>query len=394
MIVGSKSAIDAEFEPVRSPNVVRRLLGGGRMTVSVRRRPKARRGRIAFGFFLALVMALAAECALTGTAAAYTLLVGPGRPFLTPSAAARVAMDGDTIKITPVPGGYYDCAIWSANHLIIEGEGQGAVLTDMTCQGKAIFVVVGNDTTIRNLTFARARVPSFNGAGIRAEGTNLRVENSRFINNESGILAASAPDSTITIVGSEFIQNGKCYSNHCTSGVTTGDLAALNISRSIFSETKGGGHISSGALSTELADNQIADGEAGTAAYLVELPNGGSLVMRNNRLTKGLHSSNPGIAIKVMAGFGAQPVRTLLFEHNSLRTDGNKKVVFVFNWSRTRAKLNDNTYYGAVKPSSSDGYTWFAAKSLVRYALESVKAMVHASLVGAKALAHKIINHL
>ena len=64
------------------------------------------------------------------------------------------------------------------------------MLSDKSCGGKAIFITLGSDITIRNLTFARARVPDRNGAGIRAEGRNLTVEHSRFIDNENGILAA------------------------------------------------------------------------------------------------------------------------------------------------------------------------------------------------------------
>src|SRR5258708_26983509 len=54
--------------------------------------------------------------------------------------------------------------------------GADVVITDKACQGKALFVITGDDVSVRNLTFTRARVPDGNGAGIRAEGVNLRVE--------------------------------------------------------------------------------------------------------------------------------------------------------------------------------------------------------------------------
>jgi hypothetical protein len=38
----------------------------------------------------------------------------------------------------------------------------------MTCQGEALFVITGDDATVRDLTLARA--PDGNGAGIRMEG--------------------------------------------------------------------------------------------------------------------------------------------------------------------------------------------------------------------------------
>jgi pectate lyase len=71
------------------------------------------------------------------------------------------------------------------------------VLTGKTCVGKGIFVIDGSDITVRNITFMRAAVPDRNGAGIRAEGRNLTVEKSRFIDNENGILANGNSANTI-----------------------------------------------------------------------------------------------------------------------------------------------------------------------------------------------------
>ena len=55
------------------------------------------------------------------------------------------------------------------------------MLTDKTCQGKALLVIDGNNDAVRNLTLERARVPDGNGAGIRAEGGNLTVSGVAFI---------------------------------------------------------------------------------------------------------------------------------------------------------------------------------------------------------------------
>ena len=101
---------------------------------------------------------------------AATLEVGPDKSYTAPSAAAAKAKDGDHIEIAP--GSYFDCAVWRANDLVIEGTGPGVAITDKTCMGKALFVIVGNDITVRNLTLTRARVPDMNGAGIRQEGRN------------------------------------------------------------------------------------------------------------------------------------------------------------------------------------------------------------------------------
>ena len=98
---------------------------------ALRRRQASASSALAFLFLLT---------ACTGSgASARTLTVGPGREFSTPSAAIASAADGDIVMIDP--GQYFDCAVVKASHLTIEGAGPGVVLTDKTCQGKAILVV-------------------------------------------------------------------------------------------------------------------------------------------------------------------------------------------------------------------------------------------------------------
>jgi hypothetical protein len=282
-----------------------------------------------------------------------TLVVGTDQELKLPSAAASVARAGDTIVIEA--GEYFDCAVWRADHLTIEGKGGGAVITDKTCEGKGLFITRGNDITIRNLTFTRARVPDGNGAGIRAEGVNLRIEHSRFINNENGILANPSPTSTITILDSEFTRNGKCEPN-CAHGIYINEVALLHVEGSKFMETKTGHHIKSRALRTELIGNEIVDGEAGTSSYLVDIPNGGSLVMTDNVMEKGPHSSNPGIAIMIGAEGNSARTGELRFSGNTLTNHTDVATVFVKNWTSADVVLDRNTLNGPITPVSQDGY--------------------------------------
>jgi hypothetical protein len=307
---------------------------------------------------------------LCGGAAAKTLEVGADLALKTPSAAARVAADGDTIEIAP--GDYYDCAVWYAGNLTIVGK-DGATITDVTCQGKALFVIVGHDVTIRNLTFARARVPDGNGAGIRAEGRNLTIEHSRFINNENGILAADAPDGTITIRASEFTRNGKCDAT-CAHGIYVNRLALLRIEQSRFSGTKLGDAIKSRALRTELVGNVIEDGKDGTGAYLVELPDGGSLVMDDNTLEK---ASPTARAAVVMLGSEtrSQSSAELKFSRNRLLDDSGTIAVFVLNWSDGGPVFTGNTLPATVSETSSLGAWWHQLRSAVGGVRDDVREL-------------------
>ena len=278
--------------------------------------------------------------------------VGPNQQLKVPSAAAAVAKPGDTVVIAP--GEYFDCAVWATDRVTIIGASAGVVITDKACEGKALFVTRGNDITIRNITFTRARVPDANGAGIRAEGRNLTIENSKFINDENGILAADAADSTITIGNSQFIGNGKCE-QACAHGVYVGHVALLRITGSKFIGTKVGHAIKSRAMRTELRGNDIEDGPDGTSSYLVEVPNGGSLVMENNVLEKGPKASNHTVAVIIGAEGVTQPTRELRITGNKFTNDQRMRTVFVRNLTATPAQLAANSFAGSVDPLAGDG---------------------------------------
>jgi hypothetical protein len=277
-------------------------------------------------------------CLLAGHADARTLEVGPSRDLKAPSAAAKIAQDGDTIEIDP--GEYFDCAAWRANGLTIAGTGPGVVITDLTCAGKALFIVDGADTTIRDLTFTRARVGDGNGAGIRQEGRNLTIEHSRFINNQTGILAGENPASTIRIVDSEFVDNGACSGQACVGAILIGGIAHLSIERSTVRQTKGGHQITSDAALTELIGNRIEDGPAGTSSFLVQFGADGRLLMQDNILEKGPNTTNPRAAIMIGGGWGS--AQALEFRRNRFQNDMGHSGTFILNWTGTDPVLNGN----------------------------------------------------
>ena len=323
-------------------------------------------------FFLPAILLLVLACPVS-PAVAKLLAVGPDQVLTMPSAAAAVAAPGDTITIAP--GEYFDCAVWSADQLTIEGTGEAVVITDKVCQGKALFVITGNDVTIRNLTFTRARVTDGNGAGIRAEGRNLRVEHSRFVNNESGILAGDRADSTITIVDSDFTDNGKCQAS-CGHAISIGRIAHLRVERSKFTGTKAGHHIKTRALRTELSDNDIVDGASGTSSYLVDLPNGGSLVMAGNRLEKGAKSSTPGVAVMMGEEGVTLPVEELRIVDNIFTNDTGRSTILFKNWTGSEPITIGNTHDETTTWVSRDGYWVHLISSWIKDVVASMKAAI------------------
>jgi hypothetical protein len=291
---------------------------------------------------LVLWLAAAAFC---HPAMARTLLVGPLRDLTTPSAASWMAEDGDTILIDP--GSYTDCAVWRASHLTIAAAGPGVILRDKVCEYKGIFVTPGDDLTIRGITFTGARAPAHNGAGIRAEGHSLTIIDSRFIDNENGILAAPVADSTIRVFDSEFRDNGVC-ARQCAHGMYIGHIALLDVERSRFVNQQIGHHIKSRALQTTLIDDTIVDGSDGTSSYLVDVPNGGDLLLRGCVLQKGRNSDNPLVAISIGEEGVTNPTRRIAVLDNQFHSDVGQPTIFVRNSTKLPAELVGNRISGRV----------------------------------------------
>ena len=297
---------------------------------------------------------LAGLCLLASPAGARVLSVGAGQEFKTPSAAVAAAHPGDTVHVAT--GQYFDCATVKQDNLTIEGDGAGSVMTDKTCGGKALLVIDGSDVTVRNLTLQRARVPDGNGAGIRAEGGNLTVEGVHFVNNQDGILAADNADATIRIVGSEFVHDGSCHSGSgCAHGIYVSTLALLHVEGSRFFDTQEGHSIKSKALRTEVVNTSIEDGAEGTSSYLVDVPNGGSLLIVGCTLEKGPKSGNHSIAVTIGEEEVTQPTDTIVVKNNKFTNDTGYATVFVRNLTATPAELTGNTLVGKVRPLEGDG---------------------------------------
>ncbi len=249
--------------------------------------------------------------------AAEVLRVGPGEAFEAPSQAARAARDGDTVLIAP--GEYYDCAVWPQNRITITGPedpATPAVLSDAACQGKALFVVMGQAVTIRHLTFTRVRVGDGNGAGIRAEGRGLVVAHSRFVNNQSGIVAADQPDDEIAVLDSRFERNGAMMDPRCVATLQIGAAARLRIERSVFVDARACDMVRAWATRTEIVDSRFEDG---AAARMVALA-GGSLLVRDSVFVRGPRAAaDAAIEMRDLWGTAEVEVRGTVLENASGR---------------------------------------------------------------------------
>lgn len=274
------------------------------------------------------------------------LRVGPGRPYLTPSAAAAAATAGDVVRIDA--GDYHgDVATWSTSSLTICGDGGRARLfaDGRNAQGKAIWVVGGADVTIDSIEFHDAKVPDRNGAGIRIEGSSLAIINSGFFDNEDGILGGAG--ATITIDRSEFARNG--FGDGFSHNLYVGAAESLVVTASSFHEARVGHNLKSRAKLTRIENSYFMDGPNGTSSYLCEFPNGGVVTMRGNMLHKGPMAQNP-TAISFGAEGLAWPTNTVALTHNTVvMTRGGGTFLSVPATAQSLS-LTANVFAGAASP--------------------------------------------
>ena len=272
---------------------------------------------------------------------AATWRVGPGRTYAAPRTVASLVADGDTVAIDA--GDYPDeVATWSRSRLVLRGVGGFAHLKAPAAisNGKAIWVIAGNDAVVDSIEFSGAAVPDLNGAGIRAEGINLTTRHSWFHDNQEGILGGKGH---VRIENSEFARNGagdgyshNLYISNCDTFTLVGSYSHHAVI---------GHEVKSRAKVNILIGNWIGNEASGTASYEIDLPNGGSSIVMGNMIQQGISTDNP-----VMVSYGEEglsnPGTDLSFAHNTLVND-RAAGTFVRVAAGTSGKLVNNLHAGA-----------------------------------------------
>jgi VanZ family protein len=276
---------------------------------------------------------------------AATIRVGPQSTYKVPSAAARVARDGDLIEIE---AGLYagDAAVWQQNRLTIRGmNGRAHMRADGAhAEGKAIWVIKGANTTVENIEFSGAKVADRNGAGIRLEGPGLTLRNCHFHHNEMGILTGAHPTSEVLIERSEFSHNARPDGhNH---NVYIGAVRSFTLRASSVHHAMRGHNVKSRALQNFILYNRIMDERDGRSSYALEFPNGGVAFVIGNVIQQGPLNDN-----RTIVAFGTEgtknPVNELHFVANTVVNEDPRGARFVFIKDRIQAApIFNNVFAG------------------------------------------------
>ena len=291
------------------------------------------------------VVAIVVLAGVASGASAAVLRVGPGAEYASPSAAAQVARDGDVVEIL---AGHYpaDVAVWRANRLTLRGVGGRPHITadGRHAEGKAIWVIKGDDVTVEDVELSGARVPDRNGAAIRAEGRNLTLRRVYLHDNENGLLAGKRlPGSVMTIEFSEFARNGA--GDGQTHNLYVGGVDELVVRGCYLHHARSGQQVKSRAATTRILYSVLADGPDGNSSYLVDLSNGGRAFLLGNLLQQGPATENYHLV-----SFGHEGIRhprnELVVEENTFVNDRPGGGVFLRNVGATEVRVRANRFYG------------------------------------------------
>ena len=279
-----------------------------------------------------------------------TLAVGPGKQFAFPCQAIQHAKAGDTIEIDSSTVYRGDVCGWSTSHLTIRGIGPTWAHIEASGkyeQGKATWVISGDDTTIENIEFSGAAVPDGNGAAIRQEGANLAIRNCSFHDNEEGILAGDNAKSTILVEFSQFYQNGS--GDGRTHNIYVNHIAKFILRFSYSHHARVGHLVKTRAAENFILYNRLSDEADGTASFELDIPNGGTSYVIGNIIQQGPETENSSIVAYRLEGADPRnPGSQLYIINNTLVNDRQEGATFlqIKDDVPTPALVLNNIFYG------------------------------------------------
>ncbi len=228
--------------------------------------------------------------------------------FQNVSAALSKLNHGDEIRFHH--GIFNTPFVIEKNDITISGYGQ-VVFERAAYGGKGFIVNQGKNLTVKNIECRFINVADKNGACIRQEGEGLTLEHVYFHDSENGVLETAKNESNIFINDSRFELLGKKGQAH---GIYS-NKANLYIHNSIFIASKDEGHgIKNRGKKTHITNSLIAS-LSSDDSRLIDIPNGGELIIENSLLQQGPLSVN-GQAI----GFGLEGIK---YKKNSVNLTGN-----------------------------------------------------------------------
>ena len=272
------------------------------------------------------------------------LTVGPNGEFALPSQAARHAQDGDVIEIDAKGQYFNDHVKWKKNNLIIKGvNGRPFIKSSgFIKNGKAIWLIQGDNIRITNFEFSGASVRSKNGAAIRLEGENFYLSDCYMHDNENGILTGWNLESEVFITNCEFANNG--YGRGHTHNIYIGRIKKFTLINSYSHDANVGHAVKTRAENNYILYNRIFEGKA---SYAIDISIGGKTFVMGNIIYQNSETQN-----SVLVSYGAEglkyPNNNLIFVFNTLLNDRSNGV-FLYPKKGAAVVVANNIFSGKGK---------------------------------------------
>lgn len=285
-----------------------------------------------------------------------TLLVGPGKTYDTPCRAFAVARAGDLVEIAGNVTYNGDvCTIYPSKLTIRGVNGRPRIdAAGKNAQGKAIWVIAGNDIVVENVEMYGAKVPDRNGAALRLEGTNFTLRSAFLHDNENGILSGVNVNSNILIEYSEFGRNGN--GDGYTHNLYIGNAGSLTFRYNFSHDAHVGHNLKSRARVNMIAYNrfsslnasEVGSTAAGKPSYEINLPNAGTSYVIGNVIHQPA-SNNNSILLSYGEEGASNPGHDLYIVNNTFLNDNSSSGTFVkIGTSVTKKVLLQNNIFGGT----------------------------------------------
>jgi hypothetical protein len=296
--------------------------------------------------------ALPLLAAATPAAAAPFTVTETGQGYGTlQEAVSSIRLGTGTVVIAP--GVYHQCVIQAGGRITIKAAQPGTVVFEGTaCEGKAAFVLRGQESWVDGIVFRGIRVGDGNGAGIRTEVGDLHVTNSMFLDSQEGILGGQPTGQRITIDRSTFSGLGQCdESPSCAHSIYLVNRGQVTVTRSRFERGHGGHYVKLRVPHVQIADNSFDDTHGSKTNYMIDLSEGGTGLIARNVMVQGRNKENWTGFIVVSAEAKTYPATGLRIEGNTatLAPGVDKSPAFVANASGDQLAVGANVLGAGVR---------------------------------------------
>jgi len=261
--------------------------------------------------------------------------------------ASRILENGDLIQIGA--GTYQQALIVRADDVTVVGIGH-VVIEKASAEGKAAIITKGNNIHIKNIECRYIEVRDNNGACVRQEGKGLTLTHVYFHHSQQGLLAGRR-SGTVLIEDSRFEQlglNGRAHGIY-----VNGDT--LIIRNSLVIAAKSQGHEVKSRAAETIIENSVIASLSATDSRLIDIPNGGVLVIKKSILQMGVNSSNQDLI-----GYGlekrAHTINRVELTDNLIVMERNGNNALFHKHNRLPDMLAKNNLIVAARPPELEGF--------------------------------------